>query len=203
MAGQDADGCKIDRIVERRGLSDVEADLRRRHESGASLRELESVFNRAVLRRELRDRHVEILHGEVENTYQLLTGDDVRAGARIEAIGRLERAGVDVDELLDDFVSYQTVRTHLRECIGRDTARESTIDRSDGERTIFSMLARSEAVIEQTLDRFRSAGILQTGPLDLTVSARVACQHCGREYSISKLLEEGGCGCDHPAKREE
>ena len=196
MTDTNADGCKIDRVVDRRGLDDVDAELRRRREeAGASLRDLESLFNRRVLADELRAERVETLQGEVANTYRLLTDDDVSAGARTEALDRLERSGVDPDALFGDFVSYQTVRTHLRDCLGVDTARESTLDRSDAEDTIFSLLSRSEAVIDQTLSRLRSSGGLRTGDLDLTVSARVACEECGREYTVSQLLERGHCEC--------
>lgn len=196
MGETDSDGCKIDRVIERRGLDGLGEDLgRRRQAEEASLRDLESVFNRRVLAAALRDERVETVQGEVENLYRLLTSEAVSAGARTEAIERLERQGIDIGVLQDDFVSYQTVRTHLRDCIGLETGRESSIDRAGAEDTVYSFLARSETVIEGTLSRLRSTDELHTGDLDLAVNARVACQECGREYTVSQLLDRGHCAC--------
>lgn len=196
MGETDSNTCKIDRIIERRGLDGLDEELvRRRRADGASLRDLESVINRRVLAAALRDERVETIQGEVENLYRLLTAEAVSAGARTEAIDRLERNGIDAEALQDDFVSYQTVRTHLRDCIGLETGRESSIDRGAAENTVLGFLTRSETVIEGTLSRLRSAGELHTGDLDLSVNARVACQECGREYTVSQLLDRGSCAC--------
>lgn len=196
MSETDSNECKIDRVIERRGLDDLDEELgRRRREDDASLRDLESVFNRRVLAAELRDKRVETLQGEVENLYRLLTSEEVSAGARTEALDRLERNGIDAGALRDDFVSYQTIRTHLRDCLGLETSRDPSFDRATAADTVFSFLARSETVVEQTLSRLRSAEELHTGDLDLAVNARVACQECGREYTVSQLLDRGHCDC--------
>lgn len=196
MSETGSNACKIDRVIERRGLDGLDEELgRRRRADDASLRELESVFNRRVLAAALRDERVETIQGEVANLYRLLTAEEVSAGARTEAIDRLERNGIDAEALQEDFVSYQTVRTHLRDCLGLETGRESSIDRTDAEDTVFSFLARSETVIEQTLSRLQSADELHAGELDLSVNARVACRDCGREYTVSQLLDRGSCAC--------
>lgn len=191
--------CKIDRVIERRALDGLDEEFRRRREDDdASLRALESFFNRRVLEQALREHRVETLQGEVANTYRLLTGDDVSAGARTEAVERLERNGVDTAALLEEFVSYQTVRTHLRDCLGVDTSREATTEPSDARDTVFGLLSRAETVTDQTLSRLRSTGALHTGDLDVAVNARVACRDCGREYTVSELLERGHCECHVP-----
>ena len=53
------------------------------------------------------------LEGEIENTYRLLTDDDVSTGTQTQAQRRLSRAGVDVSQLESDFVSRQAVHTYL------------------------------------------------------------------------------------------
>lgn len=203
MSTDNSNACKVDKVIEKRDLVGLDEELRRRRtEDEASLRDLEAYFNKRVLADELRTQRVETLQGEVENTYRLLTSDDVTTGARTEALDRLERSGVDTDALLSEFVSYQTMRSHLRDCLQIDTSRESTIDRSDAEDTVFSLVSRTESVIDQTLSRLRSAAELRTGELDLAINVRVACEECGREYPVSQLLDRGHCACyadDEPA----
>lgn len=56
---------------------------------------------------------IQLLAGEVESLYRLLTADDIGAAEQTCARRRLEREGIDVQSLLSNFVSYQSVRTYL------------------------------------------------------------------------------------------
>ena len=187
--------CKLDRISRKRNLDDLDTRLLERRSSGASLRELETYYNQQVLAAAMRNSGVETLDGEVENLYQLLTGDDVSTGTQIEARSRLERNGIDPDAVLDDFVSYQTVRTHLNDCLGVDTNRSVQIDRTDAKNTVFKLLSRTEVITERTIDRLCSAGYLRIGEPEITLSLRIACTECGEEYTFTRLLERSRCSC--------
>ncbi|GAB3327450.1 hypothetical protein EI982_15255 [Haloplanus rallus] len=199
MAEGDGDdgGCKIDDVCASRGLSTLpERLVRRRRTGGDSLRDLERFFNREVLAAAMRAAGMELLDDEAANVYRLLTGDDVSDAARTEARDRLTRAGVDVERLREDFVTYGTVRTHLRECADVDTGREAeSVDERTVTDTVYGLFGRAEAVTERELSRLSETAALEAGELSVSVDARVTCTTCGEEYRLLRLLERGGCAC--------
>ncbi|WP_251342550.1 rod-determining factor RdfA [Haloplanus halophilus] len=190
-------GCKIEDVCARRGLSTLpERLVRRRRAAGDSLRDLERFFNRELLAAAMRAAGMELLDDEAANVYRLLTDDGVSDAARTEATDRLTRAGVDVQALREDFVTYGTVRTHLRECAGVDTARASEpVDAGSVTDTVFALFGRTEAVTERELSRLAETEALETGPLSVSLAARVTCESCGEEYRLLSLVERGGCAC--------
>jgi len=187
--------CKVGRNVSKYGLSEFDRRLRQRRADGASLRSLERVVNEALLQRALDAADAEVI-GDVSSIYAKLTGDDVSAGDRTEVRERLARAGVDTEELQSDFVSYQTVRTHLRECLDVDTARSRSLSTDDAQGTIEWARSRSEGIIERTLERLDDSDAVRAGALDVTHVVRVSCQDCGESYPVGTFLDRGGCDCD-------
>lgn len=195
MPSDTGQSCKVDHVSRRRSLSDIDEMLERFWEAGTSLRELETQYNQRILEAALQDAGVDLLSGEVENLYQLLTDDDVSAGMHVEARSRLQQNGIDPEVVTDDFVSYQTIRTHLRECMGVDTERKSTITRDDAKNTVFKLLSRTESVVGRTIERLSNSELLEISDADVTLSLRVACTECGEEYTFSRLVERGRCSC--------
>jgi Flp pilus assembly secretin CpaC len=192
----DGDGCKVDRVCAERGLPTLRERLvERRTETDASLRDLERFFNCEVLAAAMRAAGMELLDGEATNVYRLLTAEDVSHAARTEARDRLTRAGVDVDAVTDDFVTYGTIRTHLRKCAGVETGREAAVDAGAVSETVFTLFGRSEAVAERELSRLAETDEFDAGTLTVSLTARVACEACGEEYGLRRLLERGGCDC--------
>lgn len=191
-----AEGCKVEQVCERRGLPTLaERLVERRTETDASLRDLEGFFNRDVLASAMRAAGMELLEDEAANVYRLLTDEAVSHAARTEARDRLTRAGVDVDAVERDFVTYGTIRTHLRECVGLETGREATVDAATVSDTIFELFGRTEAVTERELSRLSDREAFDAGELTVSLTARVACEACGEEYGLRRLLERGGCRC--------
>jgi hypothetical protein len=197
MSSSGDQACKVDRVTEAWNLENMDERLRRRREnSEASLRDLEEFFNQEVLEAAMRDARAEMVEGKVENTYRLLTGEDVSSGAKVEVKDRLERSGVDPEAVTSDFVSYQTIRSHLQNCLEIDTDRKSKLTPTDGKNTVFKLLSRTEVITKRTIDRLRSAGHLTVGEVDVTLSLRVTCTECGEEYTFARLIDRGGCDCD-------
>jgi hypothetical protein len=58
------------------------------------------------------------LDGEIENTYWLLTNDEVSSAESIRVQRRLGRNGVDVDALENDFLTYQAIWSYLKDDCG-------------------------------------------------------------------------------------
>jgi hypothetical protein len=192
--------CKVGRVIEEYGLSDVNDELaaRRRGETGdpESLRDLVDYFNRAVLRSAMADADLDPLDGEVENTYRLLTDDEVSGGDRLRVRRRLERDGVELASVESSFVSHPTIGRHLEECLGVEKTRESGDRIRSAKERIFKMQSRTEAVVENTLAGLASAGLISAGNLAVTVDLGVTCQDCGAHAGAGAFVDREGCDCE-------
>lgn len=161
-----------------------------------SLRALAEYFNHAILRAAMAESGLQPLDGEVANTYRLLTDDEVTEADRMRAQRRLEREGVDVDELRRDFVTYQAIRTYLTEY--REVSySEDTPERTAVERTNIQQLrGRLLTVTDSKLDQLRRNDTLDLGTYRTFVDVTVLCEDCGERYDVDDLLDTGGCACD-------
>lgn len=192
---------KVARLIEAYELAPIGADLEAAWlgEDGErqSLRDLADRFNRALLLSAIRDAGMDVVDGEVQNYYRLLTDDDVSAGRRVEAENRLDAAGVDVDPLREDFVTYQAIRHYLTEVRGASYERDEARDGVERERSVIDRLqSRVEHVVRDTVDRLTGAGRLSVGDYRVLVSVDVLCQDCGGQYTVGELLDRGHCDCD-------
>lgn len=161
-----------------------------------SLRELADRVNVSLLRAAMVEAGLDPLDGEVENAYRLLTDDDVSAGMRTQQRQELERAGVDVDEVLSDFVTHQAVHTYLTK--GRGLEKPAGDDRRQRERdfeTLRRLQSRTGVVTESTLERLRDTGRVTLGEFDVFVSVSVFCRDCGTQRTLDELVETEGCEC--------
>lgn len=190
---------KVARVADEYGLADVEDELVERWTSAddpASLRDLETYFNRRVLEVAVKDAGMNVLDGEVENLYRLLTAEDVSRGVQTETRKKLERNGIDVDQLKSEFVTYQAVRTYLTE--GREVEREQTTDAERIEATgesIAQLQQRSVAVAEEKLSQLDRTDRIDVGDFRVLLDVRVFCEDCGNQYEVRELLDRGGCQC--------
>jgi hypothetical protein len=162
-----------------------------------SLRSLAARFNEQLLESAMADAGMSAVEGEMENLYRLLTGDDVSSGNRTEAHRRLERNGIDVEQLERDFVTYQAIRTYLTEYRG------ATYERgSDGERvesvieTIQRLRSRTQSVAEKSLDQLKQTDRLSLGEYRIFIDINVLCEDCDTQYGLVELLRDGECACD-------
>jgi hypothetical protein len=208
--GADADGaesvecsCKVDRTADKYGLEGIHQKLEQRWvrpDDPDSLRELATEFNELVLRSAMLAAGTNPIDGETTNLYRLLTGESVSRSDRIRAVNRLEREGVDIEAVEDDFVSHQTIYRHLRQCLQAE--RESATERSDmshqiemSDDRIQSLRNRTAAVAEDTVERLRDKGALDVDDFSVYVGVTFTCMECGSTYEASDLLENRGCAC--------
>ncbi|ELY72029.1 rod-determining factor RdfA [Natrinema pallidum] len=193
---QDAtpDCCKVGRTITSYDLFDFNAELQRRRTTGSSLRGLAEFTNTRVVERALEEASVDLI-GDPADIYETLTADEIRPSQRKGLESKLRQQDVDVEQLRSDFVSHQTIKTHLNECLEIDTSRASTVDFERERGTIEWSQARCEKVITQSIDRLQQANELQTGSLHITQTVRVTCADCNRTYKLNDLLEEQTCDC--------
>ncbi|WP_411965901.1 rod-determining factor RdfA [Haloferax sp. YSMS24] len=190
---------KVERVIEEYGLDGFGDTMARRWtapEDSKSLRELADLMNQEVLDSAFREADVDVLEGEVENMYTLLTDDDTTEGMRVQAKTTLESKNIDVDQLLSDFVSHQAVYTYLTDV--RSVSKESkSTDRVNSViQSIQKLRGRLVAVIERSLTSLQNTQKLRLGDFDVLVDTQVFCRDCGTQYEVVQLLERGGCDCD-------
>lgn len=161
-----------------------------------SLRSLADRFNKRLLEETMIDAGMSTIEGEIDNLYRLLTDEDVSSGARTEARMRLTRNGVDVDQLERDFVTYQAIRSYLKDY--RGTEYVGTDDRTRVEsvvETIQRLRSRTRSVAQKSLSQLRDTGHLSIGEFRVFVDITVLCEECNTQYGIVELLEERQCEC--------
>lgn len=200
--GSDAGGrrVKVARLVDEYGLEGLGEELERRwtaeDDSRLSLRALADHFNRRLLSDTISRAGVRALDGDADSIYRVLTEDDPGGADATRTRRRLEREGIDVDALLDDFVSYQAIRTYLTEYRDAEYSR-SERDRVEAEKESLQRLrGRTSAVTESKLEQLRAGDHLALGEFRTIVSTSVVCEDCGGQFEVVELLERGGCDCE-------
>jgi hypothetical protein len=191
---------KVGRLIEAYDLAGLGGELERRWqgeaEERASLRELATDFNRELVRAAFRDADRDRFDGDADRVFRLLTDDEVNRGDRLRARRELDRAGVDAEALTGDFVTYQAIRSYLKECRGVRSP-DPDPDRRENARTAIQALAgRLTRVTETKLDSLQSAGDLALGDYRVVTSVQVFCEDCSTQRAVDDLLDRGGCECE-------
>lgn len=193
---------KVARLIPEYGLDGIGDELERRWTEPEgdrdSLRTLADVFNRRLLAETMTETGMDPIDGEVQNYYRLLTDDDVSQGIKTETEIRLRQAGIDVETLQKDFVTYQAIRTFLKEIRGVSHSTDTTSIES-AQNSFDRLIGRATSVVEQKLQQFRSSGRLTLGTFQVRTSVTVYCEDCETQYDIKKLLNRNGCDCDRPS----
>lgn len=192
-------GGKVARVIQQYDLEGLGAELERAWtadgEERRSLRALADDVNHELLRASIRRADGDSLEAELDALYHGLVDEDVSSADQTRIRRRLERRGVDVDQLESDFVSYQAIRTYLTK--HRDATYEKPeTDRLDETKTTIERLrSKTETVSANRLERLERADELAIGDLAVTVDVRATCRVCGAQYTVTELLEAHGCEC--------
>jgi hypothetical protein len=198
--GQPGRKSKVVRAIERYNLQGIGPQMQElwttdEGDQRKSLRELAEFFNQRMLQSALEQNDVQPLEGEVENMYRLLQGDGVSKGEQTRTRRRLERDGVDVDQLKEDFVSYQAMRTYLTKYSGEEYNNDTDPHESATE-TIQQLQSRVRNIAESKLGQLKSGGHISLGEFRVIISVRIFCEKCQTQKDIISLLSEGGCECE-------
>lgn len=190
--------CKVGGLIEEFEMTEANDRLVDRwlgvHGDGESVRSLTNWFNQEVLRAAMREAGDDPVDGTVENLYRLLIDEDVLEASAIQARTELAERGLDPDDILDRFISHQSMYRHLTNCLD---AKKGTPDLSvEKERDrISSMRNRAEAVVVDSLMRLRDADELAIDDFEVLVPIRFSCEECGAIYDVTELVDQGGCDC--------
>jgi len=200
-AKNDSYRSKVARLIDKYELRGVGKELEHRwtrDEGRDSLRVLTEYFNKQLLETAIKASEYELIDGDIDNLYRILTMDDVSSGVRRETENQLSKHGVDVDTLETDFVTYQAIRTYLQKYRGVETPSRSRTEQSHRETkrsTIQQLMSRLDTVTTEALSELKDAGHLTLGEFEVIISANVHCSGCGTRISVTELLRQGSCDC--------
>lgn len=190
---------KVATLIETHDLQALGADLEARWTSEGddrhSLRDLAEYVNRRLLTRAIQRADASTLDEDVAGVYRRLTGDDVSTGSRVQTRRRLERAGVDIDRLEDDFVSRQAVHTYLTECRGANYDPDDGDSLATETEHIERLVQRTATVTESKLERLHRDGELPIEEFSVFVDVHVLCEECGTQHPVGTLLDGDACDC--------
>lgn len=188
---------KVARVIEKYALDGMGANLEAAwtDDTGnrTSLRDLADEFNETVLETALREASISSVNIDASRMYEMIQNDSGPEATR--ARRRLEREGIDVDDLTGNFVTHQAIYTYLKQ--ERKVSPPSTEGNLPERKieTIEKLQGRVSAVAESTLSSLASANELDRGKYDVIVDVRTICPNCGTDASIGKLIRRGGCDC--------
>jgi hypothetical protein len=196
---------KVARLVDEYDLDGVGDELEARWtatgDDHTSLRDLAAEFNRRLVATRLDRAGVRLSARELDAVVRSLTDDEITAAERTQLRRRLEREGVDVDALDCDVVTYQAVRSYLRDHRGAEYERDDGDRATTAARAIGKLRGRLVSVAESKLRGLRKTSALTLGEFRVLVDVSVLCTDCGSRYGVSDLLVSGGCDCE-PAEPE-
>lgn len=191
---------KVPRVAAKYEITAIEdelADLWTRADDPVSLRDLATYFNKQILEAAMETADVDLLEGEVDNTYHLLTDESVSSGVHTETVKKLERDGVDVDQLESDFVSYQAVRTYLYDCRNVEREPRTDAERIEGvARSVAQLQNRTTTVTAEKLAQLDRTDRIDLGDFQVFLDVRIFCEDCETQYDVSEILERKGCRCN-------
>jgi hypothetical protein len=178
------------------GVGEELEELWTAEEDRQSLRQLADYFNQQLLRSALEETDAQLLDGEVENIYRLLTDESVSSAEQTRGRRRLERMGVDVDTLESDFVTYQAIRTYLTEYKEAEYAGEQMEPIEREVANLQQLRGRVVSVTEGKVENLRDNGELTLDGFQTMVNVQILCEECNAQFDVFELLERGGCRCE-------
>ncbi|WP_336037165.1 rod-determining factor RdfA [Halobacterium yunchengense] len=191
---------KVARVIDEYDLHGLGEELEARWTATGddhwSLRDLAAHVNEAVVRERLRATGANPSEAYVESVVGLLTGDGGGGADETHLRRRLEREGVDVDGLAADLVTYQAVRSYLREYRGAEYEREVGDRVAAASTAVQKLRGRLTSVTESKLEQLRSTARITLGEFRVMVDVQVLCTDCNTQRGVAELLAAGGCDCE-------
>jgi len=183
---------KVAAAIETHDLDGIGAELEARwsrEQDRWSLRRLADYFNTELLEQVLREAGGTTIEMDPADLYDRVQSDD--RTTRTESERLLERAGVDVDDLRSEFVSYQAIRTYLRSHREAEPPTGDGPTVEDAVETIRRLDGRLTSVARDRLSSIDDVGVAV--PRVLT-SIRIYCDDCGARLTLDEL-DETTCDC--------
>lgn len=186
---------KVARVIETYDLDGLGYELEQRwlatDNRSMSLRELAAYFNEQVLEAAIEDSDMNLLEADVPTLYDKLNGDNVSSADQTRVERRLDREGVDVGAVTNDFVTHQSMHTYLRGYrnvsqpeISNKERREAVLER------VQKLQDRSATVTEDAIESLQRHGVVPDGEVDVLVDVQVIYTESGEQYDVFDLIND-------------
>lgn len=186
---------KIVRVAEEYKMNSIGCEMAKMwvdpdNEQRQTLKQLRDHFNKEVLRNAMIDAGMDIAPGEIEASYSYLFDDSTPDSDRKDVEIRLERNGVDVESVVDDFInSPQTILNYLHEEQGvkleKDGAKTSN-EKSLGH--IKSLNKRYENVVSKIINKLIRQGDLTPGDYSIEINCIVTNKTTNESRHLEEIL---------------
>lgn len=189
---------KVEKLIDEYELSEIGDELVRSwtgdESERQSLRKLAEQFNQQLLQTTIDRAEIGPLRYDIDQTYRLLTTDEVSSGRRTRIRRHLEQDGIDVEHLEANFVSHLAIRTYLRH---RDATRTETDDDqvTKESQRIQRLQSRATTVTESKLHQLRTTDRIAVGNYRVLTEIHVFCEECETRYDVDELLSQKSCAC--------
>jgi rubrerythrin len=191
--------CKIGSVSKAINQPDLPNKIGHQYQNNdLSLRQVAKWFNIEVLKTRLESSGMNLLDGEADNFYRLLTDEEVSQGNNIQMRNKLEKHGINPDELVSQFVSYQTINRHLKNCLNLSTKKENKSNKNRVETARHRLQAlenRNEQVVKKTLEELDNTEKFTLTQPEVIINISVVCSKCGTHSQLDELLNNEGCNC--------
>lgn len=199
-------GCKVDFVIDRydvsapkSGYSSLDEYLVARwtgtEGESAGYQQLTEWFNKRLLKHVYEQNGRETIGTRIDSEYRALKGDDELL--REEVIDDLGSDGIAAGSLVDDMVSWSTMRRHLKSCLEAEKPTPSS--RSDWE--LESINIARDQTEEKTVAALRSLANKQRLPeahkANVTVQVKLSCPECPTRIPLEDALARGYVCKDH------
>lgn len=189
-------GCKVCRVLEERDMEQYEGQLTDQWQADPperkGYRQLADWLNTTMLRREMDRAGLSTLGDEARSKYERLQSSDGSVGEEVAT--DLAGAGIDVNSLQKDFVSYGVIRTHLRDCLNLNYTAET----GDWEAEAIEM-AR-EFANKKITEAVRSLGNKKNiagGEVGVDINVELECKSCHAAVPVDRAVRRGYiCDCE-------
>jgi hypothetical protein len=195
----DGSTCKVDVVTESYGLEPpggrhdgldeylVARWLGTDGRAAVGYRTLADEFNRHLLRRVYERHGRDVLDARLESDYETLTAEENLQ--RAELVEYLAGVGIDAEAVCRDMVSWGSIATHLKECLGAE--KERPADSGDWERRSIDIATdRAAEKAEEALGGLASEGGISED-VDVTVQVNLACPECRTRVPLDVALGRG------------
>lgn len=184
---------KIERVANKYDLSPNE--LEEKHRCGQGLRQISKYWNKLVVQKAVQQQGAYLTDSEAEIIVEALNRKNDKILDSVDARNQLRSHGVNVDEVVSDFISYQTVRHHLHEC-GVDTSKSHEVRPGKELDTVLRLKHRLEKVCNKSVQRLNREGYIRIADPSVSATITIKCGACGRERMLPNGIIEGvSCTC--------
>lgn len=192
--------CKVGRITKKYGIrgtaptaESLDETLLARWKGREGYREhgyrtLTDWFNRRLLKQSYEQHGRRISDMQLAAEYDILVGDNDLA--KLELSDELATDGVDADAVLDDMVSWSSMRVHLTDCLDGEKVQEA---KTNWERNSID-ISRSQAVskISEAVASLGSKGRVNGGAsASVSIDVQLQCNQCEASVPLVVALDRG------------